>query len=475
MPGKHNIFRSHHSLPRSQNRTVDMTQGSIVRHILTFAFPLLMGNLFQQMYNTVDTWVVGNYVSNEAFSAVGTVGPIINTLIGFFTGLASGAGVVISQYYGAKQFDKVKLAVHTSIVMTLVLAALFTVLGIALIPTMLQLIAMPAAAREEATAYLTIYFSGVIGLMLYNMGAGILRAVGDSKRPFYYLVVCAIANMVLDLFFVLGLEYIGLKNMGVEGVALATILSQGISAVLVIVTLLRTDNCVKVELKALKPHWPTLKKIINVGIPAALQMAITQFSNIFVQSYINFFQTDCMSGWTAYAKVDQILFLPMQSISLAATTFVGQNLGCNQVSRAKAGVKWALILALAATTIVLIPILLFATELVTFLNSKPEVVTYGSMFIRWLSPCYLLCVFNQIYASALRGAGNSKAPMIIMLSCFVGFRQLYLLIMSNVWNEILPIAMGYPAGWLVCSIVTTIYYHRADLGKNRLVDNHPTK
>lgn len=467
MPGR----RGNSNLSRNQNRTVDMTQGSIVRHILNFAFPLLMGNLFQQMYNTVDTWVVGNYVSNEAFSAVGTVGPIINTLIGFFTGLASGAGVVISQYYGAKQFDKVKLAVHTSIVMTLVLAALFTVLGIVLIPTMLQLIAMPDAAKEEATAYLTIYFSGVIGLMLYNMGSGILRAVGDSKRPFYFLVACAIANMILDLFFVLGLEYIGLQNMGVEGVALATILSQGISATLVVITLLRTDNCVKVELRALKPHSETLKKIIRVGIPAAIQMAITQFSNIFVQSYINFFQTDVMSGWTAYTKVDQILFLPMQSISLASSTFVGQNLGCNQVDRAKAGVKWSLILALAATAIVMTPILLFPTQLVTFLNSKPEVVAYGTMFICWLSPCYLLCVFNQIYASALRGAGNSKASMIIMLSSFVAFRQVYLLIMSHVWNEILPIAMAYPAGWMVCSIVSTIYFHRVDLGKNRLVDD----
>jgi len=473
MPNKH-TFLHHHLIHRHKSQTVDMTQGNIAGHILRFALPLLVGNLFQQMYNTVDTWVVGNYVNNAAFSAVGTVGPIINMLIGFFMGLSSGAGVVISQYYGAKQFDKVKQAVHTSIVMTLLLGIVFTIVGIGMIPLMLQLMAMPADAAQEATVYLTIYFSGVIGLMIYNMGAGILRAVGDSKRPFYYLVVCAVLNTVLDLLFVLGMGFFGLPNMGVEGVALATVISQCASAVLVCITLLRTDSCVKVELRSLQLHFPTLKKIVGVGIPAALQMAVTSFSNIFVQSYINFFQTDCMSGWTAYSKIDQILFLPMQSIALASTTFVGQNLGCNQVERSKKGVRASVLLAMVSTAILLLPLMLFAPEIVTFLNSKQEVVDYGAMFIRWLSPFYLACVFNQVYAGALRGSGDAKAPMIIMLASFVVFRQLYLFIMSQVWNEVLPIVMSYPAGWLVCSVTTSVYYHRANLGKNRLVDELPS-
>ena len=199
-------------LSRSR-RDMDMTQGNITKQIITFAIPLLAGNLFQQLYNTVDTWVVGNYVSNEAFSAVGTVGPIINMLIGFFMGLSSGAGVVISQYYGAGRHDKVQETVHTAIMMTLILAAVFTGLGIVMIPYMLNLMKMPAEVIPEATAYLTIYFSGVVGLMLYNIGSGILRAVGDSRRPFYFLVICALTNTVLDLFFVLVLR------MGVEGVA----------------------------------------------------------------------------------------------------------------------------------------------------------------------------------------------------------------------------------------------------------------
>ena len=452
------------SLPIRKKRDVDMTEGNITRHIISFALPLLIGNLFQQLYNTVDTWVVGNYVSNEAYSAVGTVGPIINMLIGFFLGLSSGAGVVISQYYGARQYDKVQETVHTAILMTLIIGVVFTAIGIVMIPLMLKLINMPTTVIGEATTYLSIYFAGLLGLMLYNIGAGILRAVGDSQRPFYFLVVCAVLNTVLDLLFVL------VFHMGVAGVALATILSQAISAILILITLIRSDSCIHLDLKKLKIHFPMLKKIFKVGIPAALQMAITAFSNIFVQSYINFFGENCMSGWTTYAKVDQLLFLPMQSISLASTTFMGQNLGKNQVQRARKGVTVSLLLAIASTVVLMIPVLLFSPQIVAFFNGKPEVVEYGSMLLRWLSPFYILCCFNQIYSGALRGAGNTRAPMIIMLASFVAFRQIYLFAMSRICNEIIPIAMSYPAGWLLCSLLTAIYYHKAQLSRSRLVD-----
>jgi len=259
--------------------------------------------------------------------------------------------------------------------------------------------------------------------------------------------------------------------MGVRGVALATILSQATSAILILITLLRTQECIHLDLKALGIHWDILKKIFRVGIPAAIQMAITAFSNIFVQSYINFFGDNCMSGWTTYAKVDQLLFLPMQSIALASTTFVGQNLGCNQVERARKGVTRALVIALTSTLILMGPVLVFAEPIVAFFNSKPEVVEYGSLLLRWMTPFYVLCCFNQIYSGALRGAGNSKAPMVIMLSSFVVFRQIYLFCMSRICNEIIPIAMSYPAGWLLCSTLTTIYFHKAQLGKTRLVDD----
>ena len=454
---------------RKRSKDVDMTTGHITRHIILFALPLLAGNIFQQLYNMVDTWVVGRFVSNEAYAAVGSVGPIINMLVGFFMGLSSGAGVVISQYYGAKRMDEVKRTVHTTVTMTLIMGIAFTAIGLGMTPFMLRMMNTPENVLPESTAYLSIYFSGIMGLMLYNAGAGILRAVGDSQRPFYFLVVCALMNTVLDLLFVI------VFHMGVQGVALATILSQAISAILVLVTLLRTNECIRVQPRALRLHWDIFKKIIRVGIPAAIQMAITGFSNIFVQSYINFFGDAAMSGWTTYAKVDAVLFLPMQSIALASTTFVGQNLGSNQPERARKGVNAALRLALCATAVLMIPILIFAEPVVAFFNAKPEVVDYGSMLLRYITPFYIVCCFNQIYSGALRGAGNSKAPMVIMLSSFVAFRQAYLFIMSRICNEIIPIAMSYPAGWILCATLTTIYYHKAKLTSTRLVDDHPEK
>ncbi len=457
----HLPFHTHH---RQTRYDVDMTQGSITKHLINFSLPLLLGNLFQQLYNMVDTWVVGNYVSNEAFSAVGTVGPVINTLIGFFLGLSSGAGVVISQYYGAGREEKVRQAVHTALMLTLVLGVVFTAAGIAMTPLMLQLMKTPAEVAPEQAAYLRIYFAGVMGLLLYNMGSGILRAVGDSRRPFYFLVVSAVLNTVLDLLFVIKF------HMGVEGVAYATIIAQAVSALLTLWVLMRAEGGIRLELRALRLTWSVLRQIVAVGIPAALQMAITAFSNVFVQSYINYFGPDCMSGWTAYTKVDQLVILPVQSISMANTTFVGQNLGVGDTPRAKKGVRISLWLSVAVTAVLLIPVLLFAPDLTAFFNSKAEVVSYGALLLRLLSPFYFFFCINQIYAGALRGAGNSQMPMWIMLGSFVVFRQIYLYIMSNyISNEIIPIALSYPAGWFVCSVATLLYYHHCKFDSHRLV------
>ena len=459
----HLPFHTHH---RQARYDVDMTQGSITKHLINFSLPLLLGNLFQQLYNMVDTWVVGNYVSNEAFSAVGTVGPVINTLIGFFLGLSSGAGVVISQYYGAGREEKVRQAVHTALMLTLVLGVVFTAAGIAMTPLMLQLMKTPAEVAPEQAAYLRIYFAGVMGLLLYNMGSGILRAVGDSRRPFYFLVVSAVLNTVLDLLFVIKF------HMGVEGVAYATIIAQAVSAVLTIAVLIGYDGSVKLSLRDLRIHWRMLKKIVAVGIPAALQMAITAFSNVFVQGYINHFGADCMSGWTAYTKIDQLVILPVQSLSLASTTFVGQNLGVGNVERAKGGVRRALYLSFAVTAVLLVPVLTLAPDMTAFFNSKPEVVSYGALLLRLLSPFYFFFCINQIYSGALRGSGNSQVPMFIMLGSFVVFRQIYLYVMAHfISNEIVPIAMGYPAGWFVCSAVTLLYYAHCKFDSHRLVED----
>ncbi len=442
----------------------DMTRGNIWRHLIAFALPLLAGNIFQQLYNTVDSWVVGNYVSDNAFSAVGTVSPIINTLIGTFMGLSSGAGVVISQYYGAKREDKVQDAVHTSLTLTLILGAIFTVVGILFTPFMLELTNTPDAVKPESTTYLIIYFAGILGLMVYNMGAGILRAVGDSRHPFYYLVVSAVINTGLDLLFVLVFE------MKVEGVALATVIAQGVSALLVVWQLMRSHSAIRLQWRKLKLKIDTLKQILKVGFPAALQMAITSFSNVFVQSYINGLGENVMGGWTAYTKIDQLIFLPMQSVSLASTTFVGQNLGCGQVDRAKKGIRTSIILGLLSTVITVIPVVIFAHPLTGFFNDNPAIVACGTLLLQCMSPFYVLCSINQILAGALRGAGNTRAPMLIMLGSFVVFRQIYLFIVSNyISNTLLPVAMGYPAGWLVATVVTLIYYKKASLAKTRLV------
>lgn len=458
------------SLHRQGKDEVNMTSGSITGHLIRFSLPLLAGNVFQQLYNTVDTWVVGNFVGDTAFSAVGTVGSAVNMLIGFFLGLSGGAGVVISQYFGAGDKEKVNRAVHVAMAMTLILSVLFTALGIAITPFLLRMMKMPEEVYPEAYTYLTIYFSGMIGLMIYNMGAGILRAVGDSRRPLYFLIVSAVINTVLDLWFVIGF------HMGVEGVAYATIIAQGVSALLVIIVLMKSDSCVRFSFRKLRLHRDLLFKILRVGIPTAVQVAVTSFSNVFVQSYINYFGTDCMGGWTAYGKIDQLILLPLTSLSLASTTFVGQNLGAGQVKRAKSGVRYATLLSVASILILMAPVIIFAPSLVSFFNRQEGVIFYGTQFLRTISPFYILCCFNQIYAGALRGAGNSRAPMFILLFSFVLFRQCYLFIFANfISNTVFPISMSYPAGWFVASLLTLLYYRHADLSKSKLTGSETEK
>lgn len=440
---------------------VDMTQGNIATNIIMFALPLLAGNLFQQLYNIVDTLVIGHFGESGEYAAVGSIAPIINILIGMFLGLSSGAGVVISQYYGAKKEDKVHDTVHTSLAMTLVLGVVFTVFGILMTPVFLGLMLKGEESGEGvfhyAKQYLTIYFSSVMGLMIYNMCAGIMRAVGDSSRPFYFLVISSVINIVLDLLFV------AIFNMGVVGVALATVIAQWISAILAFITLMREKNCVKIILKDIRVHKNLLQKIIKVGIPAALQMALTSFSNMFVQSYVagaNGLQVVNLGAWTSYSKLDQFLFLPTQSISLAATTFVAQNLGISDVKRAKKGVKISVVLSFCATAVSIVLVVIFAPFFASLFKSDDvRIVELATVLLRYISPFYICTCVNQIFSAVMRGAGNSRAPMMIMLCSFVGIRQIYLYIMSNyISNDLLPIGMGYPFGWISCAALMLLYY-----------------
>ena len=432
----------------------DMTKGAILPQILFFALPLILGQLFQQLYNTFDTWCVGNFVGKNSFSAVGTVGSITNMLIGFAGGFSTGAGVVISQYYGAGDKENVRRSVHTFILFMIILSLFLSIMGVALTPLLIKIIKAPPEVAKEQYSYLTIYFTGISGLLLYNMGSAIFRAVGNSKLPFAFLVVSAFLNIVMDLIFVIVLK------LGTGGVALATVISQAISAILVIGALKMTKSPVSFTFRELKINWKILSRIIFIGLPSAIQMAVTSFSNVFVQSYINQFGADVMGGWTAYNKVDQIIFLPMQCMGLASMTFVGQNYGAGNIKRAKKGADIALLAALTSTLILIIPIVTLAPQVVHFfIAGEEEVINYGTLFLRMLSPFYLLCCFNQVYSNALRGIGRSKEPMYVMLFSFVFARQIYLFVVSRfISNTIIPIALGYPFGWILCSTIITITY-----------------
>lgn len=441
------------SILHKARHDTDMTQGSISRLLFAFAVPLMLGNLFQQLYNTVDSLIVGNFVSKQALAAVGCTGPIINTLIGLFSGLAAGASVVISQYYGAKDEEKLGKAVHTTVMITLVTCVVLTVAGVWATPLMLELMDTPADVIGEAELYLRIYFGGVAGLLLYNIGSGILRAVGDSTRPLYFLIFSAVMNTVLDLFFVAVLK------QGIAGAAIATIISQFVSAILVMLLLMRSKEPYRLVVSQLRMHRGMLRRICNIGIPSSLQMGITAFSNIFVMGYINHFESSCMAGWTAYNKLDALAMLPMQSLSLALTTFVGQNLGAGDLKRAKAGPRYGMIMGLIVTVIILVPMMIFAPQLTALFNDDREVIEFGTLFVRLCSPFYIAFVVNQVYSGALRGAGDTRATMFIMLFSFVAFRQIYLFIVSRLGATAGVIALGYPMGWMMCSALLLIYYY----------------
>ena len=442
----------------------DMTHGSIVRLLIQFAIPLLIGQLFQQMYNTVDTLVVGNFVGKEALAAVGSTTSIINMLIGVFLGFSMGANVVVSQYYGAHDEKSVHDTVHTTIVMSLAFSVILTVLGVILAPFLLRMMDTPDDVFQEAVTYLRIYFTGVSGLVLYNMGAGILRAVGDSKRPLWFLIFSAIVNTVLDLVFVIVFE------MGVAGVAWATIIAQFLSAVLILIVLSRTSGPYRLYWNHLKIDKAILGSIIKIGLPSSIQQGVTAFSNVFVQGYINRFGSSYMAGYSAYGKVDVFALLPMQALSMASTTFVGQNIGAGDVKRAKKGIRASLLLSLGCTALLIIPMMLFAPGIISLFNGDPEVISYGALYMRLTSPFYLAVCINQILAGALRGAGDTRAPMFIMLGSFVVFRQIYLFVFSRVFpNNFYPIVFAYPAGWILCSTLLYLYYKRSHWENRRFI------
>ena len=456
------------SIPREDfmaRSDADMTQGSIWRHLLRFSIPMAVGLLFQQLYNTVDTMVVGHFVGQQAQAAVGSTSPIINTIVGFCAGLATGASVIISQRYGAHDRQGLSRAVHTTILVTVFLSAAATLLGLAIIDPMLRFMQTPEDVMNESRTYLSIYFSGVAGVLFYNMGSGILKAVGDSRRPLIFLIISAGLNIVLDLLFVLSL------GMGVDGVAYATILSQIISAALILITLAREEGDYGLRLKKLCLSRDSLSGILRIGLPSSIQSAITAFSNVFVQSYINFFGSACMAGYGIYNKVDAFVLIPVQAIAMSSTTFVGQNWGARQPRRAREGVKTATVMSLISTVTLGVMVFLLARILLGLFSPKPEVIAYGERFIRIVTPFYFTICFNQIYAGALRGIGDATMPTVIMLCSFVVFRQIYLAVTRALGAGFLAVALAYPVGWVMCSTLLVLRYRKSALCKSAETKN----
>ena len=453
-----------------KRKDVKMTSGSIVKLLVMFTIPLILGNLFQQLYNMVDTWVVGRYVGDNAFSAVGTVGSVLNLFIFGFVGFSNGGGVVVSQFFGAGDEAKVKKAVHTLVTISLACCVFFTVVGYALIPVMINIMNAPAEVAVEQEAYLKIIFMFMSFQVIYNMGSALLRAVGDSTRPFLFLVSACITNIVLDLLFVIKF------GMGVEGVAWATIIAQGVSALLCVITLLTTNSVVRVNLKDLCFDKAIAKKICVIGFPTAIQSVITAISNVFVQRYTNAFGRDVMGGWTCYAKVDQLVMMPMQSMCIAVQTFVGQNLGAGNKPRAKEGLKKSIFLCMGITAFLGGIVFIFAAPISGFFTESAGIIEYGKYFLRIITPFMLLACIGMLTLSALRGAGNSTIPMILTLFSYVAFRQIMLFTVSRIWpGNLLPIALAYPLGWLLCTILVLIYYKIKGFGEKSVIADASAK
>lgn len=432
----------------------NMTEGNILSLLVLFALPLMIGNFFQILYNTVDSLVVGNFVGKSALGAVGSVGSIVNTVVSIFSGLSAGAGAVISQHFGAGNDKNVKSAVHISIVLTVIIGIVSSLAGYFFADEFLHLTKTPIELYPNALLYLRIYFLGMIGLFIYNIEAGILRAIGDSANPFYALVISSIVNLVLDLVFVLCFD------MGVEGVAYATVIAQIVSSIFLAVILIRANGSHKVTFKDVDYSKDITKTIIRIGIPTALHLGIVAFSNVFVQAYINAFGDNITTAWSVYSKVDHIVILPIQSISIAITTFVGQNLGAGKIDRVKKGIKTSVILNFAIIAVLMVPLLIFAREIISIFNSDDTIIKYGAYLLRLVTPFYLFMCINQNLAGALRGAGLTKIPMIMALASFVCFRQIYLYVLSllGLSTNLTLVALSFPFGWIVCAIAYMIYY-----------------
>ena len=438
-----------------------ITEGVIWKQLLIFFFPILMGTFFQQMYNTVDTIIVGRLVGTEALAAVGATGPLVSMVNGFFIGVSSGATVVLSQAYGAGDRKGVSDSIHTGVALSLVLGVMLTAIGICLGGRVMGWMGTPENCMADATTYLRIYFAGSIGTVVYNMGAGILRAMGDSKRPMLFLMVTCILNVVLDLLFV------AVLHMGVAGAALATVLSQMISAVLPIVVLLRQKED-QLELRKLRIERSLLGRILRIGIPAGLQFVTFDFSNILIQSGINSFGDITMAAWTAHGKTDALTWMVTGAFGVSITTFVGQNFGAQKYSRIRKGTWTCLAMGVVMVAALDALLLAFRTPILGIYTDNPEVIAVGSMVMLSIMPYEFLFMPIEVFAGTMRGVGNSLMPTLITGSCVCLFRVVWLMTAVRHWHSLKTLTLSYPLSWALAAAVFLAVYFKVNWLRRRI-------
>ena len=433
-----------------------MTEGSVWRHIVRFAIPLFWGNLFQQMYNLVDSLIVGNFLGSDALAAVSSSGSIVFLLVGLFNGVFTGASVVIARYFGARDEKRMSIAVHTTVAFGLAAGAIITVIGSLLVPQLLQWMGTPESVMPNSIRYFRTYFYGVVFIVLYNTANGIFQAVGDSRHPLYYLIISSILNVVLDLLFV------GPFKMGVEGAALATVISQAASAALGFRRLMHVAAPYRVYPKKVRFHLPTLRKLLSMGLPAGLQNSIISIANVFVQASINLFGAMAMAGCGAYSRIEGFAFLPVNCFGLALATFIGQNLGAKEYVRARQGARFGVVSSMVLSECMGVLIYVFSPFLIALFNSDPQVVYYGVLQARTGSLFYCLMACTHGFAAVLRGAGRSIVPMLVMMVCWCFIRVSYILLIARASGNIQMVFWAYPITWSLSTICLFVYYLRAD-------------
>ena len=439
------------------NKQNSLTEGSIWKSMLLFALPVLLGNVLQQFYNAFDSWSVGWFLGDTALAAVSSSGSLIFMMVGFFNGVAMGAGVIIARYFGAKEYEKMRRAIHTDVAFGLAAGAFLTVAGFVFTPTILRWMGTPAEVLPESIRYFRYYSCGIVFTVMYNIFVGILHAVGDSRHPLYYLMFSTCVNVVLDLLFV------AVFHLGVGSAAMATTISQGVSAMLCCRHLIRAKGQpFQLKWKEIRFHWQTLKEIIRFGLPSGIQNSVISLANVVVQSNINAFGAAAMAGCGAYSRLEGFAFLPITCFTQALSTFVSQNLGAKQHDRVKRGVGFGIACSMIMAELVGVLSYLFAPQMIGIFNGSAEAVGFGTRHMRTICLFYCLLAFSHCIAAIMRGAGRPTVPMFTMLSCWCLIRVSYITIAVQYVPQLQTVSWAYPITWTCSSIVFLIYFLKAD-------------